>query len=268
MFSDGWRSGKGATEANPHTQAGPSQIPVDEEGFPFDAGDGPSGCTSFDSEGDATGVTDCAQTDLSKAFDEDRTDFAITARIDWKLEGLWSQMDDFTAGVGADSAIFIGAAIHYEVGETGDTAYNNNFLIWTVDASFETEGWNFYAAIMGLSTDLDKESSVLADDRDLFGVIVQGGYRIPDSTWEPFVRWEYIDWDDAFSDAFGDDYDSTSLITFGVNNYIHGHDVKMSIDVVYALDPIPVSDGGLGLQADAQGDDDQIVIRAQFQLLF
>ena len=268
MINDGSRSGKGSTDPNPLTQSGASQTPVDDEGFPLED-EGPSGCASdFDEDGEPIGSFDCSRSDVSKAYDEDRSDFAITARIDVRLEGVWSQMDDFTAGVGEDTAIFIGAAIHYEAGETGDSAFNNNFLIWTVDGSFEHEGWNFYAAVMGMHTDLEDTSAVAGTDQDLYGIIVQGGYRFPDSKWEPFVRWEYLDFDQGFTDEFDNNYGETNIITFGVNHYFHGHDAKMTLDVVYALDPIPVADGGLGLQVDGHDDDGQVVIRGQFQLLF
>lgn len=242
MISDGTHSGDGATAPNPLTQGGTSQ----------------------------TGVVGgaVALSNTSKAYDEDRSDIAITARADMKLEGAWSQQDDFTAGVGEDTAIFIGVGIHYEVGETGDSAFNNNFVSWTVDGSIESEGWNFYLAVMGMHTSLEDDAAIVGDDQDLFGMIVQGGYRIPDTQWEPFVRWEFLDSDDVFTTANDVPYGDTSIMTFGVNRYLHGHDAKLTFDVVYALDPSPLTDAGTGIQADDHNDDDQVVIRAQFQLLF
>ena len=266
MFNDGSNSGNGKTKSNPFTQTASSQTPVDEDGDPtgVDPDDFP-GCESVEDDGDFLGV-DCSRS-TTKDFDEDRTDFAITARGDFKFAGNWSQMKDFTAFEGEEQAIFLGAAIHYEVGETGDAAYNNNFLTWTVDASYENAGFNIYAAVIGQHTDLEHEKKVLAEDLDLYGLIVQAGYLIPNSGWEPFARYEYIDLDDAYHNGFKK-YDDVNIVTFGVNRYFNKHAAKFTLDVVWALDALPISQGGLGLAADHPNQDDQVVVRGQFQLLF
>ena len=67
-----------------------------------------------------------------------------------------------------------------------------------------------------------------------------------------------------------DGADAISVITGGFNYYLKGHAAKFTLDAVFALDPlvgIGVSDS-LGLRPDTAGDDEQIAVRAQFQLLF
>ena len=257
MINDGSRSGAAAT--NLFTQGGSSQVPVDEDGEPVIIEDDHGNFIGFSNE-EVSGIT--------KGFDGDRADFAVTARVDVKLAGAWDQMADYSAWEGEDTAVFVGAAIHWEEGETGDAAFNNDFLTWTVDGSIETNGWNLYAAVVGQHTDLEHEGDVLATDLDLYGFVLQGGIMLPDSSWEPFIRYEYIDFDDAFADGFGNDYDDLDILTFGANYYLHGHDAKFTVDVLWAFDPVPVRQAGLGLQADHPDDDDQVVLRAQFQLLF
>lgn len=273
-ITDGQNSGDvGGGPPNLFTQAFGSQGPADKEtGDLLEPDDDEfTGCTGDvldpdDPDPDSPIGVDCSKS-VSKDFDEDRTDFAITARVDWKISGQWSQWEDHTAWEGEEQAFFIGAAVHYEVGETGDSAFNNDFIAWTVDGSFENNGFNLYAAIIGLHPQLEDDKEQFADDYDLYGVIVQAGYQIPNTKWEPFVRWEYIDLDDAINDGFNT-YDDLNLLTFGVNHYFNGHAARFTFDVVYALDAVPLDSQGLGIAADHPDDEDQVVVRAQMQLMF
>lgn len=93
------------------------------------------------------------------------------------------------------------------------------------------------------------------------------GDVIPNSGWEPFVRWEYLDLDDAVNDG-SNTYDDLNLLTVGVNRYFNQHAAKFTLGVVFALDAVPITSGGLGLRADNPNIDDQTVVRAQCQLTF
>ena len=257
MINDGLRSGNPKT--NLHTQGGSSQVPVDEDGEPE---------IIEDDDGNFIGFSNEEVSTVRKGFDRDRTDFAITARVDYKVSGSWGQMKDFSAWEGEEMAVFVGAAIHWEEGETGDTAFNNDFLTWTIDASIEMDGWSLYGAVVAQHSDLEHEDDVLGKNRDLYGYMLQGGYMIPDTSWEPFIRYEYIDTDDAFTNGFGHNYDDVEILTFGANYYLDGHNAKFTFDLVWAMDPLPLRQAGLGLQANHPEDNDQFVVRAQFQLLF
>ena len=250
MINDGYKSGDAGTKQFPFTQSSDSQTPVDEDGAPL-----------LDDDDNEINL---ARSSVSKDFNDDQTDFAITARAEMKLAGDWKQMKDFAAWEGEEFGAFVGAAVHYEVGETGDSSFNNNFVSWTVDGSIESAGLNAYAAVMGSHIDLEHENQVLGKDYDLIAFLVQAGYMVVPNTLEPFVRYEYID----FDDALGSDFDEVSIITAGVNTYFTKHNAKFTLDAVWALDPIPVREEGLGLQQDDPGGDGQIVLRAQFQLLF
>jgi hypothetical protein len=252
-ITDGVRSGSNSTTQDPLTQAGGlvpgSQFRVGEDFDPEDLGEG---------EGDFS------RSSVSKDFNDDQTDFAITARVDVRLAGNWEQMTDFAAWEGEDMALFFGAAIHYEVGETGDSAQNNDFLRWTVDASLEMNNFNVYAAVVGNHTNLEDENDVIGEDRDTHGVVIQAGYMIIPNELEPFIRYEFIDLDDVY----GNSYDEVTLLTFGVNRYFNKHNAKFTLDIVWALDSLPVAQEDLGLQVDDPSGEDQVTIRAQFQLLF
>ena len=64
--------------------------------------------------------------------------------------------------------------------------------------------------------------------------------------------------------------DDISIITVGVNRYFAGHNAKWTTDIGFAIDSL---DSGVvapitGYRTDATGDDGQLVIRTQLQILF
>lgn len=248
-FNDGAHSGDGGTSVNVMTQS-----------------------TYAQQDNDNDGDTDAGRT-TSKAFYDDASDFALTGRVDVRIDGDWAQMKDFTSWPGEDQAIFIGAAFHWEVGETGDAFNNNDFLVWTIDASYENNGFSAFASVTGMSTDVNDSSFGASNigDNDLYGVVVQVAYNIPigDDSLEPFLRYEYIDFDNTTDLLAGAGRDNdVNIITVGANYYMAKHNAKITLDVTYVFDTLPYSSTGLGLLADAPDQDGQVVIRSQFQLLF
>ncbi len=195
-------------------------------------------------------------------FQSDATDIAFTGRIQFKLMGDWKQMSDFVAWLGKDPAAFVGAAIHHEIGETGTPGANNDFTVWTVDGLVKVDGWTLMAAINGLST----ENEAAADFDDL-GILLQIAYMATDQL-QPFVRWEHLDVDK------GTEMD---LVTAGANYFFKNHNAKLTVDVVYGVDPLVGAparalnshvSSGLGLRTDAARKDGQVALRTQFQLKF
>ncbi len=207
-------------------------------------------------------------------FQNDASDIAFGGRMDMKLAGEWSQMKDFSAWSGEQQAVFIGAAVHYEIAETGDSQASgvlaagspfnpgaavgyDEFLAWTLDGSIESDGMNLYAAVMGAHFNVVGGGS----DIDAYGMVIQGGYMIIPDKLEPFVRWELIDPDATHQ---------VNLVTVGANYYIKKHAAKFTTDLVWALNSLSNVGGssGLGLLTDAAAADDQFALRTQFQLLF
>lgn len=209
-----------------------------------------------------------------KDFDQDATDFAIVGRADLLLAGDWAQWKDFTSWPGEELFAYVGAAIDYEVGETGDTLTNDNWLTWTLDAAIEYQGFSFSAAYVGASTDFDTTAPG-AGDYDPWGLVVQGAYHVDlgnGTSIEPFVRYEYLDLDDLGGRITPGRNDDASLITLGGNWYHAKHNAKLTADLVWALDPLhsdfPGITSGVGVRHDDPGKDDQLALRLQYQLLF
>ncbi|MBB6428895.1 porin [Algisphaera agarilytica] len=194
-------------------------------------------------------------------FNETPADLAVTVRGDYTIGGSKGFAKDYTSWVEDEMGINIGAAVHHEVAKTGvnqATGTLDAFTRLTVDALYNNAGLSLFGAVY-----FETQDAVTGGvESDPFGLLAQAGYTI-DDTWEPFVRYEFIDTDVAGADEI-------NVITAGVNYYLKKHSAKFTVDGVFALDPltgISVSDG-LGLQPDAPGEDGQFALRAQFQLLF
>jgi hypothetical protein len=199
-------------------------------------------------------------------FTTDRTDIALSTSLDWKLFGEWAQYGDFASWPDEPWAMFLGAGYLWEEGETGDDvpANNlNNLQAWTADATLEGHGLNAFIEGVG------RHSRNPGQPVDQFGLIAQAGYQVIPDAWEPFARYEYIDFgglSNVGSDATAVGDSSVNLVSVGVNRYFHRNGAKIVFEVMHALDPIPVGDSFIGLLPDAPGADGQTVFRTQVQL--
>jgi phosphate-selective porin OprO and OprP len=197
------------------------------------------------------------------AFNASKADISLTARGEVLFVGDWKQFKDFTSKRGSDRAVMLGAAAHYEKAPDIGGSTEAEMVSYTVDLSYEDNGWNAYAAFIGRNiTDAGNVSGV---DVDTYGVVVQGGVYLTEH-WELFARF-----DDFFNDnSVGDDF---ATVSFGVNNYIYGHAAKFSLDAQWYLDDISGAGGAIGANTGigylGNGTEDgEFVVRAQFQLLF
>lgn len=215
----------------------------------------------------AVAVSDGSNSEFSD-IGADAVEFAITGRADIKLQGDWTQAGDTTAWSNQPTGIFLGAAAHYEMGD-GNNGGSADYLAWTVDGSFESGGLGIFAAIAGGHTDNDPGTGT--PDRDMLGIVVQVSYNFND-TIEPFVRGEWLDDDIADDEAL--------LITAGFNYYVsQNHNAKFTLDVLWFMDgdvvtanpfgsPTSGFDSATGFSTGDTHEEDNFLIRAQFQLLF
>jgi len=220
------------------------------EGFKFTAG--------FN-DGYAAAANALAVRNANTPFTADGTEWAFTARAEGALAGKIDQFNDYTTWSDDEEfGMLLGGAIHWQNGEYGTLASEAETFQWTVDLAAEwAGGLNAAGSVIGRTIDINGGSSF-----DQIGFVAQAGWNIEDK-WEPFVRYEWWDWDGAFTDEL-------SILTAGLNFYCggHKHDMKFSADVVYGLNAIPLSYAGGGLQADSAGEDGQVALRTQVQVLF
>ena len=227
---------------------------------------------------------------MASDFDENTTDIAGTARAELLLAGEWDQFKDVSSWPETPFGVMLGAAAHYQVGETGTAGElvdpddiedsgdeffipnNDNFLLYTADLSIEGGGLGILLAGYGKHT--DREAGESYND---FGLLAEAGYMVIPATFEPFLRYELILQDDSRPGVeSGASNEATDIVTAGFNWYQYGHNAKFTLDAVYGFDPLTAnlvgSDNavstGSGLRPDAPGEDGQLAIRAQYQLKF
>lgn len=220
-------------------------------------------------------LTDGTESDGTD-FEDDNTNFAATGRLELLLAGKWAQFRDFSSWQGDDTGLLLGAALNYELTETGDptggapdqTLGNDSIFGWTADVSFEAGGFNAFAAVVGRYTNAVDGGDSLGQ----YGILLQAGYMIVPDKVEIFGRYEWMDMD-APGVPGQEVENSVSIITAGANFYLNKHSAKFSLDVLFALDSLDGFNGvsttdGLGILDDTTDEDGQIVVRGQFQLLF
>ncbi len=168
------------------------------------------------------------------------SDWAITGRLNYVISGDAKQFVDFTSGKGEAYAAMVGGALHYQGGQnTGDgsdaaaNAFTANFLLYTLDAQFEGDGWNVFGAFVGSNTDPEAAAE---ESTSAYGVVVQGGVFI-DNSWELFGRWDALFADQKADGATNLDPDAFHFLTAGVNYYLipKKHTMKATFSVIVAL---------------------------------
>jgi hypothetical protein len=147
--------------------------------------------------------------------------------------------------------------------QAGDTSQ----ILSTADIQWETTmGLAVYGAFYGRNTqNAPKSAAAVANQNNLFdwGALGQVSYVIPDTKWEPFARYGFIKLDSDGIPAGTED--NIHEISVGVNYYWHGHDAKFTLDASYFPNGTGnLSDSGADVLSSS---DDEIVVRAQFQLL-
>lgn len=185
--------------------------------------------------------------------------FGISGRVDWYFSEKSKEVDDFTALGNKQDLLVVGGGFDWT--QAGD----NNALFHTVDVQWENaSGLGVYAAYVGVYRDLNTAATGGFPPADTFydyGVLVQAGYVIPDTNWEPFARYDVTKLDEDSLPAGSED--TIHEITGGVNYYFYKHNAKLTVDATWLPNGSPSAQTGLGVLA---GDDDEFILRAQVQL--
>jgi len=202
------------------------------------------------------------------AWSMEDTEYAFSARAEFLAAGEWGQFNDWSSFRGEEFGVLIGAAVNYSEGEYGtgmnlpSPDFNNaevENLGFTVDAMLDFGGASLGGAFVYRNLDTDAVGGI---DADQIGFFIRGGYFITEE-WEIYGQYEWADLDMA-------GVENLSVLTVGVTRYWSKHNLKWQTDIGFGLnevDPMFASDGA-GWRGDSTGQDGQVVLRSQFQLVF
>ena len=205
-------------------------------------------------------------------------DYAIATRIEALFCGTWDQFADYATWSSDDFGLMAGFGFDYENAEGEDSTTANDTVKWTLDVSAEIpDCWGFNAMVAFTGNHPSARNDPDFDEPDQYTLVAQAGLFIQPDKWDVFGRWEWIDLDDqplGGGSEFDDDTeDSINFLTFGTNYYFHGHGAKFTLDTVWALDETEAFLTTSNFYGHNSGilisdDDEQVVLRAQFQFLF
>ena len=210
-------------------------------------------------------------------FSADRTDFAVAGRVEFLLAGDWTQFDDFTSWSSDDFGLLLGIAGDYERGEEGGGTSTPDIYKLTGDVSAEVGGANLFVAgyLQKFSDNGDAALASNLDNATQLGLVVQAGFFVIPDKFELFGRYEWIDFDGVYYRNSGSGtqggtgdlaQNDLGIVTVGGNWYFQKHNAKLTVDLVWALDPVPASNSGSGILTSAE--EDQVALRAQWQFAF
>ena len=213
------------------------------------------------SDGINTDNTNFTDTGGSAFYGLTNPDWGIFGRAEYLAMGNWKQYDDFSAMGNTEDLLVVGAGATYS--ENGAGLEGGDAVLYTVDAQYESGKLGLYAAYVGAYAHRDTPSG--AGSTHDMGWLAQAGYML-DQKWELFGRYDTTLLDDDRFEEDSDQEDTFHELTVGLNYYIKGHAAKLTIDGSWLPNGTPNNQEGIGY-IDPDGDDDQFVIRTQFQLL-
>ena len=198
-------------------------------------------------------------------FDADLANAAVAGRSEFLLAGGWGQFRDFSGHSVSGCGVLIGLGADWEKGDSVEVVKA------TADISVELGGVGLFASAVYQHL----EDAGAAPTADQLGLVAQAGILVTPEQWELFGRYERLDLDGRYHRNKGSGLqngsgpiadDAMNLLTCGLNRYVDGHAARWTLDVLYALDPVPVKNTGAGLLASEDGD--QWAARLQYQFVF
>jgi hypothetical protein len=199
-------------------------------------------------------------------------DFGVAGRAEFKLFGRWQDYGQIGAvdvkepllvvGVGADSSQrghatqTVGAVDVQYADQNGLSLYgaavdrytNHNFGIAT-------------ASTVGATFITNPDPAVLGRATNEYSLLAEAGYQFSNHL-EPFGRYEYM----HLQGTPAGSRNYFHVITAGVNYYWYGHRAKLTAEVIYLPNGLPIDDSGGDVLASGPGKGELSGV-VQFQLL-
>ena len=196
--------------------------------------------------------------------------WGATGRMEWLLQGDWSQFDRIGSSKGETSGMLLGVGGGYLKNQDSDGQSN---WLGSVDLSYEADGWNAYgSATYGRN---EPAAALAGTTRNSYGFEAGAGMYMNDNN-ELYARWQWL------SPGVGTGTVSSKLniATIGWNYYIAGPNTKLSADFNWCFsDPSAVNTAGAGgggytgwwnnvTANNGQSSGSQMLLRTQLQVSF
>ena len=154
------------------------------------------------------------------------TDWSVTSRIEFLLEGDWTQFNTFTSPPGSNEASMFGLAMHAQRGlHNGNISITSDLDIGvTADLSLNFDGGTFFVSGTVINQKDGERNGVVNTNIDWVGYVVQSSFYTSEHT-EVFLR--FSGGGARQNEAGGDDL---HILTAGANWYLDGQGLKITSD--------------------------------------
>jgi hypothetical protein len=211
-------------------------------------------------------------------FSADRTTVAIAGRVELLAAGDWASFASSSGWSSAGKGLLVGVAADWERGQRAPSRPSPDVTKLTVDVSAVWPGASFLAAAYyqhftirwgGAGTPANLNGA------DQLGLVAQVGWFAVRDRVELLARYEWMDFDGVYyrnsagaTQAGSRDLSVSHLRigTAGANYYLRGDAAKLSLDLQWTGDPVPVDNTGTGLLRFDRGN--EVSLRTQFQWRF
>ena len=143
----------------------------------------------------------------------------VNLRLEYMVEGTWSQFDQFTSANGSASGTLVGISYNTvsanSVAGAGNDTDGDNTL--TVDAQLQFGGSNLYVSY----TDFSDDDGAVGSTGDFDETQIMYGMYLDDE-WEVYARW--IDRDTNTGD---------NVLSIGLNNYWAGQNARWTTEITW-----------------------------------
>lgn len=203
------------------------------------------------------------------SWSADAAEISMQGRLEFLLHGEWQQFKQFTSPPGQEFGMMIGVAgggIKAERTSVGGDQDKNDVWAATADVSMMFGGASLFASFTYAS---QSNLTQVIDSVNWYGAVVQGSVYLDQKT-ELYARYE---WGGPVEvEQPGDQFptDPISILMAGINYYIDGQDLKLTIDGGIAFNPISavMTINQTGWREEAEEHNAEFLIRTQLQLMF
>lgn len=212
-------------------------------------------------------------------FSADRTTVAVAGRVELLAAGDWASLGGSSGWSSASSGLLVGVAADYERGQRAPSRPSPDVVKLTADVSAVQRGASFLAAayFQHFTIRWGGGGAVpgLLNGAAQLGLVAQAGVFAVRDRVELLARYEWMDFDGVYyrnsagaMQAGSRNLPSSHLRigTAGVNYYLSGDAAKLSLDLQWTGDPVPVDNTSTGLLRFDRGN--EVSLRTQFQWKF